>query len=95
MVSTDTAGSTRTKRPKTCTHFWRVTPPQGELSWGECSKCGKRKRFSNRFEGRDRSNNSDLFSGDNRAAAFRPDHRHSYHEPRVRDAYEETMPNRN
>ena len=83
MVNPRSAGhtGTKTKRAKTCTHFWNVSSPQGELSWGECSKCGKRKRFSNRFEGRDRSNNSDIFSGENRAAAFRPDRRHSYEDP--------------
>ena len=47
-------------RPR-CVHHWIVQAPQGEKSWGECRKCGRRRRFSNRFDGRDRANNSDLF----------------------------------
>ncbi|MCZ6545152.1 MAG: hypothetical protein O6913_05560 [Chloroflexi bacterium] len=75
-----------------CVHFWRVVAPQGELSWGECSKCGRRKRFSNRFDGRDRSNNSDIFT-ETRSSAFRPERRHTYFDPAVREGVSEGVQN--
>ena len=75
---TQTAPETR--RTKTaaasCVHHWLVRPPQGETSWGECRKCGRRKRVSNRFDGRDRANNSDIFAGG--STAWKPDRRASY-----------------
>ena len=89
MVTSQSGAKTRQKK---CTHFWRVMPPQGELSWGECSKCGRRKRFSNRFEGRDRSNNSDIFT-DSPSASFRPDRRHTYFDPAARDLTSESVQN--
>ncbi|MCY3918910.1 MAG: hypothetical protein OXG38_03755 [Chloroflexi bacterium] len=53
-----------------------VRPPDGENSWGQCRKCGRRKRFSNRFDGRDRANNSDIFA--NGSISWKPDHRAGY-----------------
>lgn len=81
---TQTVPDIRTKSPgKTtstrCVHHWLVRPPQGENSWGECRKCGRRKRFSNRFDGRDRANNSDIFAGG--TTSWKPDRRASYHDP--------------
>ena len=81
---TQTAPETRTKsRGQTatarCVPHWLVRPPQGETSWGECRKCGRRKRFSNRFDGRDRANNSDIFSGGSNG--WKPDRRAGYHDP--------------
>jgi len=78
MVTSQREPATRTRIDR-CTHHWKVSPPQGELSWGQCAKCGKRKRFSNRFEGRDRSNNSDLFT-EGRVGLFKPDRRHTYYD---------------
>ena len=62
MPETATPGAKR-RRTMNCTHHWIVGSPQGEFSWGECRNCGRRKRFSNRFDGRDRTNNSDIFVG--------------------------------
>ena len=59
-----------------CVHHWMVRPPDGENSWGQCRKCGRRKRFSNRFDGRDRANNSDIFA--NGSIGWKPDHRAGY-----------------
>ena len=59
-----------------CIHHWLVRPPDGENSWGQCRKCGRRKRFSNRFDGRDRANNSDIFA--NGSIHWKPDHRAAY-----------------
>ncbi|HJN92057.1 MAG TPA: hypothetical protein QGF05_04935 [Dehalococcoidia bacterium] len=79
------------KAAKTCAHFWQVSPPQGELSWGSCKKCGKRKRFSNRFDGRDRTNNSDIFSSPGaKASGFKPDRSSTYYDSGVREAFEGT-----
>ena len=80
-----------TPRPRTkiCKHHWEVRPPAGATSWGECRKCGRRKRFSNRFDGRDRANNSDLFV--DTATAWRPDRRTTYYDPGVAAAYEESQ----
>ena len=49
------------KKRVSCVHHWLVSSPNGETSWGECRKCGRRKRFLNRFDGNERPNNSDLF----------------------------------
>lgn len=62
-----------------CVHHWLVRPPSGESSWGECRKCGRRKRFLNHFEGRDRGNNSDIFA--NGSTAWKPDRRSGYRDP--------------
>ena len=59
-----------------CMHHWLVRPPNGETSWGECRKCGRRKRFLNHFEGRDRGNNSDIFA--NGSTSWKPDRRATY-----------------
>ena len=55
---------TRTVRAvaRTCVHHWVIRSPQGAASWGACRKCGKRRRFSNHFDGYDRNNNSDIFA---------------------------------
>jgi len=84
------------KRAKTCAHFWQVSPPQGELSWGSCKKCGKRKRFSNRFDGRDRTNNSDIFSSHGaKTTGVKPARSSSYFDRGVREAFESTSHNSN
>ena len=49
----------------TCIHRWVVRSPQGAVSWGECRKCGKRRRFINHFDSYGRSNNSDIFADRN------------------------------
>ncbi len=69
MLAMANSSSTATR---TCVHHWTVQPPGGETSWGTCKKCGRRRRFSNRFDGRDRSNNSDIFVD---SGAWRPDRR--------------------
>ncbi|MEE9277892.1 MAG: hypothetical protein V3V06_05735 [Dehalococcoidia bacterium] len=74
-------------RAKNCVHHWVVRPPEGPTSWGSCRKCGKRKRFLNRFDGRDRNNNSDLFVDGTRT--WKPDRRATYYEPRIAEAFEE------
>mgnify|MGYP001283817561 CR=1 FL=1 len=89
-VAADVAAPVR-KTAKTCAHFWQVSAPQGELSWGSCKKCGKRKRFSNRFDGRDRTNNSDIFSSHGaKTGSFKPDHSSTYLDSGVREAFEGT-----
>ncbi len=100
MVTSQSDRQTTRSRPapgqKKCPHFWKIPPPQGELSWGTCDKCGKRKRFSNRFDGRDRTNNSDIFSRPNeRASGFRPDRSSTYYDSSVQDAFESTKRNAN
>ena len=62
-----------------CVHHWLVRSPQGATSWGECRKCGLRRRFSNHFDGRDRANNSDLFGEGSHT--WKPDRRSTYHGP--------------
>lgn len=69
-----------------CVHYWLVNPPDGATSWARCRHCGKRRRFTNRFEGRDHSNNSDLFV--ETAQSWRPDRRVTYYAPAVAEAYE-------
>ena len=72
---------------KHCVHHWLVRPPEGTTSWARCRKCGKRKRFSNSFQGQDRTNNSDIFV-DN-PVSWRPNWRSAAApEPHVREAYE-------
>ena len=75
-------------KSKKCTHHWMVHAPQGVNSWGTCRKCSKRKRFSNQFEGRDRTNNSDIFVES--STRFKPDRRSTYYDPSVSAAYEES-----
>ena len=31
----------------TCTHRWRIAPPEGPLSEGVCKFCGERRQFKN------------------------------------------------
>lgn len=69
---------------KHCVHHWLVRPPEGTTSWARCRKCGKRKRFSNSFQGYDRTNNSDIFV-DN-PVSWRPNWRSATTtEPHVRE----------
>jgi hypothetical protein len=75
-------------RIKICVHHWIVHTPQGTTSWGTCRKCSKRKRFSNHFDGRDRTNNSDLFV--DTSSAFKPDRRSTYYDSSVGAAYDES-----
>ena len=72
---TQTVGRTGTSIAS-CVHHWIVRPPNGETSWGECQKCGRRKRFLNSFEGRDRANNSDIFASG--SSSWKPDRRATY-----------------
>lgn len=74
-LSPTESGPARTNRAS-CVHHWIVRPPNGETSWGECQKCGRRKRFSNSFEGRDRANNSDIFATG--SSSWKPDRRATY-----------------
>ncbi len=73
-------------RPTKCIHHWVVRPPEGATSWANCRKCGRRRRFNNTFEGRDRANNSDIFVEN--TTTWRPNWRTESIEPRAREAYE-------
>ena len=35
--------------PEDHIHHWKVDPPQGPKSWGEC-RCGSRRQFANSYE---------------------------------------------
>ena len=74
-------------RIKKCIHHWIVRPPDGATSWGECQKCGRRKRFSNRLEGGDRTNNSDIFTTP--GSAWRSTDGPRYYEPGILTRHEE------
>ena len=78
-----------------CVHHWVVRPPDGSTSWGQCRKCDRRKRFSNRYEGSERTNNSDIFVDSGAAVpaagSWKPDRRATYYEPAVSAAYEEAL----
>ena len=69
-----------------CVHHWLVNPPEGATSWAHCRHCGKRRRFTNRFDGRDRNSNSDLFTDS--SLAWKPDRRATYYAPGVAEALE-------
>ncbi len=71
-----------------CVHHWIVHTPQGTTSWGTCRKCDRRKRFSNHFDGRDRTNNSDLFV--ETSSGFKPDRRSTYYDSSANAALEES-----
>ena len=78
------AGSERL-RASTCVHHWVVQAPDGTTSWGVCRKCAKRRRFSNRFDPGERSNNSDIFIEP--AAFWKPDRRPTAYPPQIDAAH--------